>query len=760
VIWGILHQHDPGIDQRLWPLLENPQSDPEQRFRAACALAGAGSAPVGKSWDTVSPFITDHFLATVIKNPGDYATLIETLRPIRKRLLKPLGSIFRDAGRSESERTFATTLLADYASDDPGLLADLLMDSDPKAFVTLFPVAEGQTAGAIPVLQAEIAREATSSWNDPPLDLSWTQPDPALERRIESAQGLVAERFAFCQTMPIAEFVTIAEGLRKSGYRPVRFRPYPDGPAVNVAAVWIRDGRSWRIAFDQGADALRQEDERNRKEKFVPVNVAGYATTGGDGKPGDRYAAVWVEKSGDEDARMYLGVTSQAHQSVQDGLKGAKLIPRTITAMRGSDGRSHYSGVWGRSPVSDPAWELSWDQSDQGFEQNQAAHSDKNLVDLVVSPAEPPRTTRERARASLETAERNLKAKPDDPNARFARATALIQLGEDQRALDDLNVVIGKAPQFAPALQHRALVQARLGKKKEALDDLAKFQGSSASESSKLYLAAVVAAELGEGREAALQRLESALKNQPGDAGLHYDAACAYALAAQAVDRVDKARGAALAERAVRLLQMAIGNGYSDYDHMEEDADLDPIRALPAFAELMKAGHRERRYASVWTHDARFEATPSSGLDPAAHLQQCRDLLAQGYRPGSLSVSRTAPDGPLVTASIWRRPAVGEPAKDALAQRQARAAAALIRLGHAGEVWPLLRHSADPRLRSFIVNWLNPLGADPKTLAAELARLDSSPRPAERGEGARRAGEGSSHLPRPAERGRGCPEGG
>ena len=55
-----------------------------------------------------------------------------------------------------------------------------------------------------------------------------------------------------------------------------------------------------------------------------------------------------------------------------------------------------------------------------------------------------------------------------------------------------------------------------------------------------------------------------------------------------------------------------------------------------------------------------------------------------------------------------------EQAKDELAERQARAAVALVRLGHADEVWPLLRHSADPRLRSFIVNWLNPLGADPK----------------------------------------------
>ena len=57
----------------------------------------------------------------------------------------------------------------------------------------------------------------------------------------------------------------------------------------------------------------------------------------------------------------------------------------------------------------------------------------------------------------------------------------------------------------------------------------------------------------------------------------------------------------------------------------------------------------------------------------------------------------------------------------------------------------------DPRLRSFIVNWLHPLGADPKAVVAELDRPDSSPRPAERGEGGpslpregRRPGAGSS----------------
>src|SRR5207244_4397878 len=117
---------------------------------------------------------------------------------------------------------------------------------------------------------------------------------------------------------------------------------------------------------------------------------------------------------------------------------------------------------------------------------------------------------------------------------------------------------------------------------------------------------------------------------------------------------------------------------------------------------VLKTGRPERRYAAVWSSEARFEAIPGYGLDPAAQFQRGRELLLQGYRPVSWSVARTTAAAPLVTASVWHRPVVSEPAKDELAQRQARAATALIRLGHADEVWPLLRHSTDPRLRGFL----------------------------------------------------------
>jgi serine/threonine protein kinase len=93
VIWGILRTHDPAIEQRLWPLLDDAKADKEPRFRAACALANTDSAQTKNRWDSVSSFITDQFLTAAIKNPGNYATLIETLRPVRKALLTPLARL-------------------------------------------------------------------------------------------------------------------------------------------------------------------------------------------------------------------------------------------------------------------------------------------------------------------------------------------------------------------------------------------------------------------------------------------------------------------------------------------------------------------------------------------------------------------------------------------------------------------------------------------------------------------------------------------
>ena len=86
---------------------------------------------------------------------------------------------------------------------------------------------------------------------------------------------------------------------------------------------------------------------------------------------------------------------------------------------------------------------------------------------------------------------------------------------------------------------------------------------------------------------------------------------------------------------------------------------------------------------------------------------------------------------PVLEAELARKPAPDATvdAQDQLAQRQARAAVALLRWGQGEKVWNLLRHSPDPRLRSFIVNWLAPLGVDSRTIAYELAQIDQNAKP-------------------------------
>ncbi len=740
VLREALKPHRWTLMPKLWSVLESAKAGEGSLLPTAAALAGY--APDDGHWEGVAPKAAQ---ALVSVNPVFLGSWLDALRPVRAKLTPPLATIFRDRSRPETEHALATNILADYASDEPDRLAELLMASDPKAYRTLFPVAEKKAEQALPVLRAELGKRATYTWNDPPLDPSWTKPDSTLASRIESAEGILAERFAGCQTMPLDEFVATAEALRKSGYRPVRFRPYADGSSVRVAAVWTRDGRPWRIASGLTTEDIRQQDERNKKERFLPVNVAGYLAAGKDGQPADRYAALWVEKTGDDDARLYAGIPADEETEVQGRLKEAKLIPRTLHALIGPDGRPRYSGVWGRPPEATVTGQTARDRFEGNFEQDQADRGDQLLIDVAVHGAGRPRSAQERARADLQVAETTLKTKPDDLDARPARAMANFRLGENQKALDDFQVVIGKDPDAVSARQYRVIALARLGKKPEARSELEKFQKGDAPEHSRLYLAAVVAAELGEGADRAFEAPEAALRKRPQSTDLRYDAARAFSLASKAVSRSETAKGRRLADRCFRLLEEAVKNDEADFGRMDGDADLDPIRDDPAFAAIMKAGHPDRRYAATWNSDARFvEAIVIQGLDPAVHLRRCRELIAQGYRPASWSASRTSAEGPPVTASVWHRPTVPEEVKDRLAERQARAAIALVRLDKAEEVWPLLRHSADPRLRSFIVNWLSPLGADARAIAAELDRPDSSPRPAERGEGGRRPGEGSS----------------
>ena len=176
---------------KLWSVLDSAQPGDVSLLPAASALADYDAA--SPRWESVGGKVTQ---ALIRVEPVFLVAWLDALRPVPRPMTTSLGTIFRN-------------------------VANLLLDADPKTFVAAFPIAQYHEPLTSPLLQAEIARTLTFSWDDPPLDPSWTTPDPTLTGKIESAQGMLTERFTFCHTTLLDEFVQVAEALRKSGYRPL-----------------------------------------------------------------------------------------------------------------------------------------------------------------------------------------------------------------------------------------------------------------------------------------------------------------------------------------------------------------------------------------------------------------------------------------------------------------------------------------------------------------------------------------------------------
>jgi serine/threonine protein kinase/formylglycine-generating enzyme required for sulfatase activity len=161
VIRAALLGYRDELAKRLWSVLSNAQEEPDCRFRAACVLAAydPGGDSTSAGWQTASKFVSDRLLAAVQKNPSHYPLLLEMLRPIGEKLTAPLAEAYRNRQRTETERSFATTILANYAGDQPGILADLLLDADEKQFAVLYPRIGVHGERGRELLQHELSRE-------------------------------------------------------------------------------------------------------------------------------------------------------------------------------------------------------------------------------------------------------------------------------------------------------------------------------------------------------------------------------------------------------------------------------------------------------------------------------------------------------------------------------------------------------------------------------------------------------------------------
>jgi formylglycine-generating enzyme required for sulfatase activity len=142
------------LSTSFWRQIDAPNAPPAARFRALVALAAFDSGSI--RWQHQARQLTADLVSV---NLFHLKVWIETFRPIREHLIKPLSEVFY--GRfMPDHRQVAAVVLADYTADKPGILSNLVMDADDKQFRVLVPKLQTHGRGAPKLLLDELANTA------------------------------------------------------------------------------------------------------------------------------------------------------------------------------------------------------------------------------------------------------------------------------------------------------------------------------------------------------------------------------------------------------------------------------------------------------------------------------------------------------------------------------------------------------------------------------------------------------------------------
>jgi len=153
VVRDALLSHKDAILEPLWIVALDSKRETQQRFQAACALATYASGD--QHWKQIAILVAGHL---VTLPASDLVAWRETLRPAKIHLVEPLAAIYRNPSLDQQQRSFATETLADYAADQPKVLANLVMDADENQFAIIYTKLKERGEEGLPFLQDEIKK--------------------------------------------------------------------------------------------------------------------------------------------------------------------------------------------------------------------------------------------------------------------------------------------------------------------------------------------------------------------------------------------------------------------------------------------------------------------------------------------------------------------------------------------------------------------------------------------------------------------------
>ncbi len=692
----------------LWQVVTDGNGEQSAQLLSAASMLAFYESE-NPQWGAVAKPVVE---SLVKENSLRVATWIELLRPVRLALLQDLSNVFRNVEErfTPEQQALATEILEQFASDQPQFLAELALEATPEQFLALFDELKGKRTEVLPLLADELDRSLGFEWQKVSPNPEWVKLDGSVASQFAAASGFISDRFAYCQTMPFKQFLAVTDLIKPAGYRPFRVRPYQKNELVQVAAIWTRDSHDWEMFHGMAAEQIMQIDRQQRSKGMSAIDVAGYLENQ-QGEAKEHFVGIWRKHwNGQVGARVWVGLSETGMDLAMKALiKQGFLGQQSLQSYLDTDGQVKYCGVRNRVDALNHRRWLGMDP----VEISEKEYLGKACWDIDLRPAQEIRTSREVYQAKLTEANKVLKLNPHDMEQRLHRGIAHFGLGKMDIAIEELSAVLEAEPRNANGYLWRAHAYARNGETERAREDVAEHNKVGTSERHKAYLEAIVAAYSGEA-EKGMERLEQLLNRKGKDGKFLYSAACAFSVASAIVSN----KGKVYADRAVGLLHQAVDRGYSDFSHLQTDLDLRPLHAHGGYQELLSRRASKHRYSALWRSSKEVESKVFHDLPPEEHLLRCQMLIEQGYRPFAISAVASAEE--IVSASVWHRPAIREVKKEDLAQRQANAAIGLLRMGQADRVWPLLKHSPDPRLRSWIIHQLGATGSEPAIIRERL----------------------------------------
>lgn len=322
-----LYPYRDQLREGLWAVLNDARRPPAERFAAGLVLAGYDPDIDGdpsRQWQASAAFLTEKLLEAIGSNPSSYEPLLAALRPARGILLEPLTAAFRDEQQPDSVRDFATNILVDYAADRPPVLAELLLDADPRQFQAIKPVLARSSSDATTILQSELARESGP-------DVTERDKDHFARRQANAAIALLQ----LGVTEPLWPLLKHSEDPRLRSWLVERLAALGTDPALLAARLKNENDTTARRAIILALGSYDPADVPAELRNAILEHCTALYPSDPDG--GMHSAIEWLARRWGESNRLDAAAIAADSQTT----------PRWITAVEGHtlvviDGRSTF----------------------------------------------------------------------------------------------------------------------------------------------------------------------------------------------------------------------------------------------------------------------------------------------------------------------------------------------------------------------------------------------------------------------------------